>query len=80
MVDSSWESLLQSPENVYRITEEIYALVNDPSHTEQAVRPGDLASDYHHFDAARECSGHATYSVRYTPSFAPLSTAQSSVN
>lgn len=69
-VAQSWESLLNTQENVYKITEEIYAIINDPNHRERPVRPGSLANDYHDFEAARECTGHATYSIRYTPSFA----------
>ena len=52
------------------LQEEIYALIDDPDHREHPLRPGDLAHDYHDFDAARECRGHDTYSIRYTPSFA----------
>merc|ERR1712121_460076 len=60
-VATSWEPLLQDQENVFRISEEIYALINDPNHRERPLRPGDLAEDYQDFDAARECRGHATY-------------------
>nr|KAG5691408.1 hypothetical protein BaRGS_016324 [Batillaria attramentaria] len=66
-VGRSWEHLLTDQNNVYRITEEIYAIITDPNHRERELRPEDLAYDYSDFDAARECRGHDTYSIRYTP-------------
>ena len=51
------------------VQDEIYALLKDPNHVEHQLRPSDLGTIYHHFDAARECRGHDTYSVNYTPSF-----------
>ncbi|KAK7090332.1 uncharacterized protein [Littorina saxatilis] len=69
-VGKSWENLMQDKVSVERITDELYALLKDPDHSEHQLRPTDLGTDYHHFDAARECRGHDTYDISYTPSFA----------
>ncbi|KAK7491312.1 hypothetical protein BaRGS_00017413, partial [Batillaria attramentaria] len=66
-VGRSWEALLDDPNNVYRITEEIYAIITDPNHRERELHPEDLAFEYSDMDAARECRGHDTYAIRYVP-------------
>ncbi|XP_025092765.1 uncharacterized protein LOC112563193 [Pomacea canaliculata] len=68
-VSRTWTNLLHTEDNVYRISEEIYALVNDPNHREHLLRTNELIQEYRDFTGAQECQGHLTYEIRYTPSF-----------
>jgi hypothetical protein len=49
--------------------EEVYMYITDPNHRELDITPEHILEEYHDFDAARECVGHAVHRVRYTPSW-----------
>ncbi|MCI3325529.1 hypothetical protein MQA28_26315 [Escherichia coli] len=69
VVSHTWDYLVQDHSSVDRIANEILNMIEDPNHIEAPLHPGELADRFQDWVAARECRGHATYQVFYTPSF-----------
>ncbi|XP_025076382.1 uncharacterized protein LOC112553403 [Pomacea canaliculata] len=69
IVSHSWDHLLEEQASINKITEEIYAIIRNPSHSQIEIPPQELADTYQDFEGAQDCRGHQTYQIYYSPSF-----------